>query len=99
MELTEVMETNSTRRHGGTEDARRRTLRRTCFKKCEGSVTEGLWPARLRRAGRIAQDGRIQMARSSRSHLYSSVLRDSCRAQRGATGPPCVLRDSVSPCW
>ena len=32
-----------------------------------------------------------QMAPESRSHLYSPVLFDSCRAQRGATGPPCVL--------
>src|SRR5688500_8997231 len=51
-----------------------------------GGRTEGLWPARLRRAGRIGQAARIQVVLDRRSPLVFARLAYSCRAQRGATG-------------
>jgi hypothetical protein len=58
----------------------------------------GLWPARLRRAERIGQNPRIQVALIHAATCISRVLFDSCRAQRGATGHSCHAPIVPSPC-
>src|SRR5688500_4448485 len=73
-----VLESEGGRQREGTEKSNTEAPR-------HGGRTEGLWPARLRRAGRIGQAARIQVVLGSIHHLYSRGLSYSCRAQRGAT--------------
>src|SRR5688500_18905977 len=60
--------------------------------RSHGARTESLWPARLRRAGRIGQDPRIQVA----SIAPATCIRGSCpiRAARSAA-PQAFSRAAV----